>query len=192
MHGGRFYRVVSMVVPIVLAAVSRASGRRWACTIVISCYSAFLLLMLWILPLGPAEAKLGPVYRQVTTLIPAEFPLLLIVPAVLLDLLFDRLKGWNKWAQSAVAGLTFLIVFTAVQWPFANFLMSPAARNWFFGAIYFDYNLPPTSYYVRHLFLPTEATAPEFWREMALAAVVAIVMTRAGMASGEWMRRIRR
>jgi hypothetical protein len=45
---------------------------------------------------------------------------------------------------------------------------------------------------VRHLFLPTEETASAFWREMALAAVVAIVMMRVGMASGEWMRRIRR
>ena len=26
-----------------------------------------------------------------------------------------------------------MAVFAAVQWPFANFLMSPAARNWFFG-----------------------------------------------------------
>ena len=88
MHGGRFYRVVSMVVPIVLAGVSIASGRRWACTIVMAYYSVFLLLMLWILPLGPAETKLGPVYRQVTIWFPAEFPLLLIVPAIVLDLLF--------------------------------------------------------------------------------------------------------
>ncbi len=192
MHGARFYRVVSMVIPIVLAAVSRASGRRWACTMVISFYSIFVLLMLWLLPLAPAETKLGPVYRQVTHLVPGEFPLLLIVPAILLDLLFDRIKGWNKWLQSALAGATFLIVFAAVQWPFANFLMSPAARNWFFGAMYFDYNLPPTSYYVRNLFLPTEETVSGFWWEMSLAAVWAMVMMRVGMASGDWMRRIRR
>src|SRR6266404_1970306 len=33
MHGARFYRIVSMVVPVVLAGASRASGRRWAATI---------------------------------------------------------------------------------------------------------------------------------------------------------------
>src|SRR5438552_4565707 len=60
MHGARFYRIVSMVVPVVLAGASRASGRRWAATIVMAFYSVFLLLMLWVLPLVPAETKLGP------------------------------------------------------------------------------------------------------------------------------------
>jgi len=192
MHGGRFYRVVSMVVPIVLAAVSIASGRRWACTIVMAYYSVFLLLMLWILPLGPAEPKLGPVYRQVTHLVPAEFPLLLIVPAIVLDLLFAHTARWNNWLRSALAGAAFLIVFAAVQWPFATFLNSPAARNWFFGAMYFDYNLPPTSYYVRSLFLNTELTSAGFWFEMSLAAVLAILSARIGLAWGDWMQRIRR
>ena len=33
----------------------------------------------------------------------------------------------------------------AVQWPFADFPDVAGARNWFFGTIYFDYNLHPTS-----------------------------------------------
>ena len=70
--------------------------------------------------------------------------------------------------------------------------MSPAARNRFFGAIYFDYNLPPTSYYVRYLFFPTEQSAGEFWAQMSLGAIVAIVTTRIGLAWGDWMQRIRR
>ena len=192
MHGGRFYRVVSMVVPIVRAGASRASGRRWAATIVMAFYSVFLLLMLWILPLGPAETKLGPVYRQVSTLVPSEFPLLLIVPAVVLDLLGARMSNWNKWLQAVVAGAVFVAVFVAVQWPFATFLMSPAARNRFFGAIYFDYNLHPSSTYVRYLFFSTEQSAGEFRMEMGLAVVFAIVTTRIGIAWGDWMQRIRR
>jgi len=191
MHTGRFYRVISMVVPIVLAAVAVASRRRWSCTIVISFYSLFLLLMLWGLPLMPAEPKLGPVYRQVTHLVPAEFPLLLILPALLLDLLFTRTAHWNKWLLSAVAGFLFLAVFLAVQWPFATFLHSPAARNWFFGAMYFDYNLPPTSRYVRYLFFNNE-TASGFWLQMSLAALFAMLTTRIGITCGEWMQRIRR
>ena len=69
---------------------------------------------------------------------------------------------------------------------------SPAARNSFFGAIHFDYNLPPTSYYVRYLFLGTEQSAAEFWAQISLAAVLAIVTTRIGIAWGDWMQRIRR
>jgi hypothetical protein len=192
MHGGRFYRVIAMVVPIVLAGVSKASGRRWACTAAMAFYSVFILLMLWILPLAPAETRLGPVYRHVTTLIPGEFPLLLIVPAVFLDLLWAKTANWNKWLQAVLAGAVFLVIFIAVQWPFASFLMSPAARNRFFGAIYFDYNLHPASHYVRHLFQPTEASASEFWTEMGLATVFAILTTRIGIAWGDWMHRIRR
>ena len=192
MHGARFYRIVSMVVPVVLAGASRASGRRWAATVAIAFYSVFLLLMLWILPLAPAETKLGPVYRQVTSLVPGEFPLLLIVPALALDLLWAKTAPWNKWIQAVVSGAVFLAIFVAVQWPFASFLMSPAARNRFFGAIYFDYNLHPSSSYVRYLFFATEPTRGAFWMQMSLAAVCAIVSARLGMAWGDWMQRIRR
>ena len=53
-------------------------------------YTAFGLAFLWILPLVPAEPKLGPVYRQVTHLIPWEFPLLILIPALAIDLILQR------------------------------------------------------------------------------------------------------
>src|SRR4249920_2558096 len=139
-HNALFYTVVGMGTPFILAALAIASERRWACTIMTAVYTAFALGFLWILPLFPAEPKLGPVYRQVTTFIPPEFPLLLVVPAFALDLLRPRFAKRSAWLHAIVAGVSFMAVFVAVQWPFANFLMSPLARNWFFGAIYFDYN----------------------------------------------------
>src|SRR5258706_6861692 len=87
MHSGFFYRVVALAVPVLLAAVSQATGRRWAATTAAAIYSAFILGCLWILPLFSAEPKLGPVYQNVTQFIPPEFPLLLIVPALVMDLL---------------------------------------------------------------------------------------------------------
>src|SRR5215510_9067289 len=59
-HGGEFYRVISMVVPLVLAGVARASGRRWAATTVAGVYFLFVLAVSWILPMFPATPKLGP------------------------------------------------------------------------------------------------------------------------------------
>ncbi len=56
-------------------------------------------------------------------------------------------------------GAVFAALFFIVQWPFATFLMSPGARNAFFGAIYFDYNMPPQTFYRRYLFLPHETGA---------------------------------
>jgi hypothetical protein len=190
MHGGMFYRVIAMVVPLVLAGAARGSGRRWAATIVASIYFVFILLMSWILPLFPATPKLGPVYVPVTQFIPPEFPLLLVVPAFVLDLFWDRTRDWNQWLVAAISGALFVGAFMAAQWPFANFLMSGAARNWFFGSKYFGYYLPPTSNYFRYLFYPEAAAV--FWKEIAIAITAAFVTTRFGLMWGTWMQRIRR
>ena len=69
--------------------------------------------------------------------------------------------------------------------------MSPAARNWVFGAGYFGYNVRPTSLYARHLFAGTE-TGAALWTEMAIALAFAICTARFGLAWGAWMRRIQR
>jgi len=58
--------------------------------------------------------------------------------------------------------------------------------------MYFDYNLPSTSHYVRNVFYGLEKTTPQFWAEMAMALAAAILTTRIGMGWGDWMRRIRR
>ena len=168
------------------------SGRRWAASIVIGIYSLFLIGCVWILPLFPAEPKLGPVYQQVAHFVPPEFPLLLIVPALALDWLWARTSAWNSWLRAAISGALFLGLIVAVQWPFADFLMSPASRNWVFGTTYFDFNLRPTDYYVLHKFFPIEKTAARFWMEMAAALGAATVTTRLGFAWGAWMQRIRR
>lgn len=192
MHSGFFYRVVAITIPIVLAGVAKGSGKRWAATIVTAIYTAFWAGLLWILPLFPASPKLGPVYQHVTHFIPAEFPVLLIVPAFFLDLLRQRTQGWNKWLQAGASGCVFVAALLAVQWPFATFLQSPAAGSWIFGNNYFDYNLRPDDMYVRHLFFSVEKTAARFWTEMALALMFAIATTRLGLAWGGWMQRIRR
>ena len=191
MHTVHAYLLTALVAPLVMAAVARGSGYRWGATAVAGVYSVFVLLMSWILPLFPAEPKLGPVLHPLHQMTPPEFPLLLIVPAFVLDLMWQRTAKWGGWRQAAISGLVFLGVFALVQWPFASFLMSPAARNWFFGAKYFGYYASPNSLYMHYRFLPTEAGAA-FWRELAWTIAVAILTTRLGLATGNWMRRIRR
>lgn len=188
MHTAYFYRVVATVAPLVLAAIARASRYKWAATGVAAVYSVFVLLMSWILPMFPAEPKLGPVLYPTTQFTPPEFPLLLIVPAFLLDLLWQRAHGWGPWKLSLISGALFLVVFVAVQWPFADFLMSPAARNWFFGTKYFGYNTSPLSRYAQFKFFSTEPS-PLFWREMALAFALSVFLTRMGFFAGDRIRR---
>jgi len=191
MHWANFYRVVATGTPLILAGVARASRYKWGATTVAGIYTVFVLLISWILPLFPAEPKLGPVFYQVTQFTPPDFPLLLIVPAFCLDLFWQRTGSWGAWKQSLASAAIFLLTFAAVQWPFANFLMSPLARNWFFGTKYFGYNVSANSLFARYMFPPGEPSAV-FWREAALAFAIAAVLTRLGFAAGDRMRRIQR
>ena len=88
--------------------------------------------------------------------------------------------------------MIFLASLLAVQWPFANFLMSPLARNMVFGTHYFDYGTPARSDYARYLFYVTDATAVQFWRGMLIAVVISCAMMWIGLHVGRTMQRVRR
>ena len=192
MHTAQCYRAVAIVIPVIFMAFARISENRWARTIVAAVYTAYAVVMLWIFPLFPATPKLGPVYQRITHMVPMEFPLLVIAPALLLDLLEPRTAGWSKWRKVAIFGVIFLGAFLAVQWPFATFLVSRASANWFFGTKYFAYFATPNGYDIRHLFVPIDYAAFGFWMIMAEAVPLAILSSRLGAAAGEWVRGIRR
>jgi hypothetical protein len=164
---------------------------KFAATITAGLYVLFIIGLILVLPLFPAVPKLGPVYQHVTQFIPPEFPVLLIIPAVLLDLLWQRGKAWNPWVVSALSGVLFIAVLVAVEWPFAEFLMTPASRNAFFGTGYISYVFPPHSPLARNVFY-AEQSFPEFARGMALAILFAFFSTRLGISRGNWMRGIQR
>ena len=192
MHTSAFYLAIAIGLPLLLEGIARATDRRWARTIMTGFYSVFALLTLWVLPLFPAEPKLGPVYRQITHMVPLAFPILIMVPALVLDLLSPRLKSWTKWQQALLGGIVFVGVLIAVQWPFANFLIySPASQNWVFGTHYFPYFFSPDQVLERSRFVDWE-TLGQFWLGMGLAVIAAVVSSRMGITWGNWMRRVRR
>ena len=192
MHTAKCYLAVGIAIPAVLMGPAWGLAKRWACTLVAGTYTVILLAFQWILPLIPAEPKLGPVYQNIKHLIPLRVPLLLIVPAVILDLLWNRTEQWRRWKLAAVSGPAFLLSFLAVQWPFANFLMSPGARNWFFGMAYFAYFDPAGLLYDPYQFQIAEKTHREFWITLIAALVVSVITARLGLSWGDWMRRMRR
>ncbi|MGA3044955.1 MAG: hypothetical protein ABSF54_29615 [Bryobacteraceae bacterium] len=192
MHSARFYLVLSLFTPMFLVAVAQVSGFRWASTAIAGIFTTLNLMFLWLLPLFPAQPKLGPVYQHVTSFVPPPFPLLILVPALALDLLRPRLRTANNWGRSAACGAVFVGTFAAVQWPFAYFLQSPAARIWVFGTQYFPFFVPPTDEWVRYVFSQVEGSSLEFWLLMALTLAIAMLSSRAGLSLGGWMRRVRR
>jgi hypothetical protein len=191
MHTAACYLAVAVFIPSILVATGWAAVHKWGCTIAAAIYTAIGLGSEWLLPLFPAQPKLGPVYHNVTHLIPIGFPLLLIVPAFVADVLLQKLEKRSLWFKAICVGPAFLISFLAVQWPFANFLMSPASRNWVFGTAYFAYGDPAGFLYDPYKFAATEKPAA-FLLMMTIAIIVSIVTTRFGLAWGNWMRRVRR
>ena len=191
LHNSFPYLIVSLLAPISLALASRATGSTFAATTVAAIYSLVVIGLILLLPLFPAQPKLGPVYQNVTHFIPPQFPLLLIVPAMALDLFWRRTHGWNRWIVALLSALLFVGLLLAVEWPFADFLMSPAARNRFFGTMYLWYGLPPTSFGARNLFVPAES-AGAFWRGIGIAVVFATLSMRFGLSRGDWMRSVHR
>jgi hypothetical protein len=191
-HSAIFYRVLALAMPPVLVGIARASGYRWAATNMAGIYFVLWLLALWLVPLVPAQPKLGPVYTQITHLVPLEFPLLLFAGAAALDFLLERMTGRHKWLQAVVAGAGFVVVMIAVQWPAGSFLVSPLAENRIFGTDYYPYMQRASDYHYNHEFYAWEKTSAQFWLGMAFAFVAAILTTRVGLAWGDWMRRVRR
>lgn len=190
-HRALCYIALAIGVPVALAMISEVSRFRWAATTATAIYTASILAEIWIFPLVHAEPKLGPVFNPVTHLVPAKFPLLILLPAIALDLLWQRLRTWKAWQVALVSGLVFVAVLAAAQWPFADFLLSPHSQNRFFGTIYFDYNSRPDGWdRLRRYYQPDGGIT--LWFGLLRASVYAAVSTWAGLLLGRWMRGVQR
>src|SRR5215469_2955279 len=120
------------------------------------------------------------------------FPLLIIVPAICLDLVRRRIRDRGKWLQASVLGAAFFAVIVAAQWPFGTFLMSPVSRNWFFGTGELTYFWPPESRMVRNVFYAYEPTRTGLALGMGIALACAILSSRLGLGWAKWMCEVRR
>jgi hypothetical protein len=98
-------------------------------------------------------------------------------------------KRRGDWLLAGAIAIAFLLCFVAVQWPFANFLMSPAARNWVFGTHYMAYMIPPHIQARWFELNPPDATLAS---GLAFAAVLAFLSARGGLWWGNWMSRVQR
>jgi hypothetical protein len=136
-HAASFYLWVCHSLPLWLVIAHRSSGIRWAATGASAIYMAVTLGTVWILPLFHATPMLAPIYNPIDHMVPPPFPLLLIIPALGIDLLMAWLgKRHGFWRDTGLAfllGIAFFVLLLAAQWRFATFLLSPASRNWFFA-----------------------------------------------------------
>jgi hypothetical protein len=196
MHAPLFYQVAGCVFPVFLAAFARSGRLRFPATTTAGIYMGIVLGMIWILQLVPAHPKLAPIFNPVTHMVPPHFPLLLIVPALGLDLLIGHRDKEARWTRILGAGLVFVLLLVGVQWFFGEFLLSPHARNFFFGADQWPYFIEPGAWQYRFWGVPTTASGHLnvhlITSGLAIAGLLAFVSARIGVWWGNGMARVMR
>jgi hypothetical protein len=191
MHSGVFYRTLSRVLPVLMVAVAVAGRSRWPATTAALIYMITVAGPSWLLMLFPATPKLGPIYQDITHYVPLDFPLLLVAPALALDLTWGRVRESSWWIASLALGAAFLVALVAVQWPFADVLMR-FGKNWFFHIDNFVYWRPKDTEVRAYMFRLPRPGEPPLAVLIAWALGYAVLASAAGHAWGRWMTRVQR
>jgi hypothetical protein len=195
-HSATFFEVACGVYPLLLVALAGAGRSRFSATLAALGYMALFGAMVWVLPLFPAKPQVSPVYNALDHLMPPPFPLLLIVPALGLDLLLrvfpPRAERFRQWPRAGEAGLAFFLLFTAVQWFFSAFLLSAKSDNRFFagGGQHWPFFLKIDGA-MRTAFWDPAHSGIDLRAGLA-AATLAVLSARLGLWLGDWMKRLRR
>ncbi len=146
MHNASFYKVSAAAFPIFLLAFGRVCGRALCHYVRHGCLHGFEKATLCIIPLFPAEPKLGPIWNHFDHYQGFAFPLLLVVPALAMDWLLNRYAyerlGWAALYECCVCGVN-----VGRSMAFGGFLQE-SYRNWFLKPLLFLVMTPigtPTS-----------------------------------------------
>ena len=188
-HNGLYYKVCAALFPLLLIAGARASSLRWPATTAAAVYMLVTMLMLWILPLFPATPKLAPVFRPLTHMVPPPFPLLLVVPAVVVDVVLRRMGRNRDWLLAPLVGVAFLAVLFVTQWFATWYLISPGSENFFFGAQRWNYDSLPGAF--EHQFWNIR-NDPLTAGKLAFAALLATASARLGLSWGKGLAQVQR
>ena len=204
LHIGRmrtpfFYLIVTVATLTLLPAFGRALRLRWGMTAIAASYFLIVGGCNWVLQLFPAEPKLGPILTHITHFQSGPFPLLIVIPALAMDIVMRRPgpaaapSGRRDWVTALLLSLVFVLLLLAVQYPFSGFLLeSPGARNWFFGADASYFGDSPAAPY-RHKFYPGNIAAlPELIRGLSIAVVAGWLCARISLRWGNWLQSIQR
>ncbi len=209
-HSAHFYAVVATPFPLLLVMVARACKVRAGATIAAATYMLSYIVMILVLPLFPAHPKLAPVYHPVDQMVPPAFPLLLIIPAIAIDLINAWLKRrskvtseyqltmnvpaaprwWRDWVLALVLAVVYLAIMFAVQWPFASFLLSDAADNRFFARSgHWPYFAQPGDWMNNFW---TWHNDPITLKGIGMALLRGFISARVGLLLGNYLLRLKR
>ncbi len=193
MRSADFFYICAWQYPILLACIRRSARHPWACSLVALTYMGIQLAMIWLLPLFPGEPKLAPIYREVTHMVPPSWPLLLILPAIAMDLIY---RQWEKkpyplWQLAGAMAAVYLVILLPAQWYFSEFLISPAAEQsaFFAGNQQFPYYSTRGDWRYKFWVSPENSVN---LKVLLISFALALVSTRVGLGVGGWMTKVRR
>ena len=197
-HTARFLTWSAATYPFYLVGLSRASKFRWGATLIALVYMLIIAGMAWVLPLFEGHPKLGPISHHVDHFVPLPFPLLLVVPALAIDLIRNVIGQGRRWWRDVIIVLlcsaAFVALFSLTQWYFAKFMLGPKAQNWFFAADrHWGYNesIGPWRKQFWDVNDP-RSHAPMVVRTFVMAFLNCLIASGLGLLLGNWMAKVRR
>jgi hypothetical protein len=190
-HQSIFYIVTGAIYPSILVAAATAARVSWPATRIALVYTVIMAGQVWLLPLFPGSPLLGPIGHEVTRMVPLPFPVLLIVPAVAIDLVITRMAHRNAWLTAFVIGVCFVGAFLVAQWPFATLQATELGRSAFFGGSHDDYGTP-AEFLVgpREVWTDGTSVTSTLMRIAIYAVLAATLSARLGLARGAFLRRV--
>ncbi len=193
-HGTLFYGVCALTFAFALTTMARAISLRWAATAAAAFFTVYMLALMWFIGFFPATPRLGPIYQPITHMVTLSFPLLVIAPAVAIDLVLRRFEARvAPLTLAALCGVAFVVAFVAAQWPFATFLVrNPIARGRLFNSDNYVYWMG-TAYEAATRHFPMHVLRPSTVALQWLAVLsVSVAASALGLSRGAWMRRVQR
>ena len=197
-HSDPFFRMSAATYPLYLVGIARAAKFRWSATLMALGYMLIVAVMAWVLPLFPGEPRLGPISNRVDRFVPLPFPLLLVVPALAIDLIRNWIGAGRSWLRDwlivMLSAVVFVGLFSVTQWFFAKFLLSPYGQNWFFAADrHWGYTEALAEWRTQFWDKAgSESNPPATVRTFGIALICALVSSRVGLTLGNWMAKVRR
>ena len=192
-HSALFFQLGCAAYPLPLAAQSLAGRLRAPATTAALAYMALVAAMVWLLPLFPCDRRRpGPSTTRWTTCSHRPFRSCSPFPRSRFDALFRWFAGreqrGGRSAAALEAGLAFAVLFIGAQWLFSGFLLSPASDLWLFagGGRHWPFflRIDPSARTAYWDFLSPSLDVAS----AGVAALLAIVSTRAGLALGAALR----
>lgn len=196
-----FYTWSAATYPLYLLGMARASKFKFGATMIALVYMFITAGLAWTLPLFEGHPKLGPITNRVDHFVPLPFPVLMVVPALAIDLIRNAIGQGRAWWRDVITVLlctvAFVALFSVTQWFFSKYLIGPGGQNWFFAADrHWGYSELPASAGVRR---------SQFWDAMSLprdtalvqktvlwALLCALISSALGLLLGNWMAKVKR